>query len=114
MDGNSSTEQKTWQVYSFGKRNVFSLHLNESRAGFCRRGRGRSFHVEGPKTERRGGNQQWRESGARNMEAEGIRSRAESTGGRVKFKTVTEIRRSSARDAFMTVSVYLVLDSLLD
>ena len=29
---------------SFGKRNVLRLHLNESREGFCGRGRGRSFH----------------------------------------------------------------------
>ena len=37
-------------VYSFGKTNVFRLHLNESREGFCRRGRRRSsFHVDGPK-----------------------------------------------------------------
>ena len=48
------------------------------------------------------------------MEAESIKSRAENTGGRVKFKTVTEIGRSSARDTFMTDSVYLVLNSLLD
>ena len=40
-----------------------------------------------------------------------MRSRAESTGGCVKLKTVTEIRRSSACDA---ESVYLVLNSLLD
>ena len=52
MDEDSSTELKTWQVYSFGKRMVFRLHLNESREGFCQRGRGRSFHVEGPKTEK--------------------------------------------------------------
>ena len=31
MDEDSSTEQKMWQVYSFGKGNVFRLHLNESR-----------------------------------------------------------------------------------
>ena len=30
MDEDSSTKQKTWQVYSFGKRNVFRLHLSES------------------------------------------------------------------------------------
>ena len=48
------------------------------------------------------------------MEAEGIRSRAESTGGRVKLKTVTEIRRSSACDTFMAASVRLVLNSLWD
>ena len=34
MDEDSSTEQKTRQVYSFGKRSVFMLHLNESREGF--------------------------------------------------------------------------------
>ena len=38
----------------------------------------------------------------------------ESTGGRVKLKTVTEIRRSSARDTFIAESVYLALNSLLD
>ena len=34
MDEDSSTEQKTWHVYSFGKRNVFRLHLNKSSEGF--------------------------------------------------------------------------------
>ena len=38
----------------------------------------------------------------------------ESTGGRVKLKTVKEIRRSSARDTFIAESVYLALNSLLD
>ena len=41
------------------------------------------------------------ESGARNLEAESTRSGAESTGGCVKLKTVTEIRQSSARDTFI-------------
>ena len=36
------------EVYNFGKENVFRLDLNESREGFCRKGRGRSFHVDGP------------------------------------------------------------------
>ena len=54
-------------------------------------------------------------SGARNLEAESIRSRAESTTrGCVKLNTITEIRRSSARDTFIAQSVYLVLNSLLD
>ena len=35
-------------------------------------------------------------------------------GGRVKLKTVTEIRRSSAHDTFIAQSVYVVLNSLLD
>ena len=30
-----------WQVYNFGKRNVFRLYLNESREGLWRKGRGR-------------------------------------------------------------------------
>ena len=29
MDEDSSTEQKTWQVYSLGKINVFRLHFSE-------------------------------------------------------------------------------------
>ena len=44
--------KKTWHIYSFGKSNVFRLDLNESREGFYRRGRGSSFHVDGPKTEK--------------------------------------------------------------
>ena len=53
------------------------------------------------------------ESGMRNLEAESIGNRLESTGGCVKLKTVPKIRRSSARDAFIAQSVYLVLNSLL-
>ena len=51
-DEDHSVQWKTWQVYSFGKRYVLKFDLKESREGFCRRGRGRSFHVEGPKTEK--------------------------------------------------------------
>ena len=68
MDEDSSMEQKTWQVYSFGKRNVFRLHLNVSREAFFRISRERSFHVDGQK---RRGHQQWR---VRNLETESIRS----------------------------------------
>ena len=50
----------------------------------------------------------------RNLEAESIRSGAESAGGRVKLKTVTEIRWSSDHDTFIAEGVYLVLNSLLD
>ena len=52
MDENSK-DQKTWQIYNFRKRNVFRLRLNESRDGVCRRGRGRSFHVDGPKRKKK-------------------------------------------------------------
>ena len=91
MNEHSSTVRKTY-VYNFGKRNVYRSHLNESREGSCPRGRGRSLHVDGSKTEKV--REPTVESGARNLEAESIRSRAESTGGCVKLKTVTEIRRS--------------------
>ena len=50
MAEDSSMEQKTWQVYSFGKISVFRLHLNESGEGFHQRRRGRPFHVDGLKT----------------------------------------------------------------
>ena len=38
----------------------------------------------------------------------------ESTGGCVKLKTVTELRRNSARDTFIAESGYLGLQSLWD
>ena len=53
------------------------------------------------------------ESGVKNLEAESIRSRAESAGRCVKLKIVTEIRQSSAHDSLIAESVYLVLNSLL-
>ena len=93
MVKDSGTEQKTWQVYSLGKRHVFRLHLKESRKGFGQRGRGRSFHVDGPKN-RKGAGTNSAESGARNLEAEtseSMRSRVESMGECVKLKTVTKI-----------------------
>ena len=46
MDEDSSIVQK------HGNRNVLRFDLNESREGFCWRGRGRSFHVKGPKSEK--------------------------------------------------------------
>ena len=84
------------------------LHLSESREGFCWRGR-----AKWTKNRKDVGTNN-RESGARNLEADGIKSSAESTGRCVKWKTVTEIRRSNARDTFIADSVYLVLNSLLD
>ena len=98
----------------FWEKKCFRLNLNESRKAFCQRGRRRSFHVDGPKTQKAREPTMDIESGAKNLEAESIRSRAESTRGCVKLKTVTEIRRSSARDRFLAESVYHVLNSLLD
>ena len=66
-------EQKTWGVYSFGEINGFRLDFNESRERFCRRGRGRSFHVDGPKTKKVQGPTV--ESGMRKLDVESIGSR---------------------------------------
>ena len=84
--------------------------MNESLEGFYWTGRGRSFHVEGPKTEKGQEPAVEIKSGVRNLEAESIRSRVESMRGCVKLKTVTEIRRSSACDTFITERSYLVLN----
>ena len=92
MDEDSSTGQKTWQAYSFGKRNVFRLHLNESREGFCQ-SKGKAISCRSTEN-RKGVESNSEESGLRHLEAESIRSRAESTGGCVKLKTLTEIRRN--------------------
>ena len=78
--------------YSFGKRNVLRFDLNESREGFCRRGRRRSLHAEGQNTEKV---LEPTSSGTRNLQDENIRSGVESRGWCVNLKTVTEIRRSS-------------------
>ena len=83
-----------------GKINVFRLHLNESREGFCRRGRGCVIPCRWTEN-RKGAGTNSGESGARNLEAESVRSRAESTEGCVKLKMVTVIRWSSACDTFM-------------
>ena len=50
---------------------------------------GRSFHVDGLKTKGAGTNSG--KSGERNLEAENIRSGADSTGGCVNLKTVSGI-----------------------
>ena len=85
--------------------------MNESREGFCRRGRGRPFHVEGPKTEK------VREPTVKGQ-VQGIwRLRVSEAEWRVqegKVKTVTETRQSSACDTFIAESVYLVVNCLLD
>ena len=84
--------------------------MSESREGFFSRrtGRGRSFHIEGPKTEKA------REPTVESLVRGLRRLRVSETGqksatGCVKLKTLTEIRRSSARDTFTAESVYLVL-----
>ena len=53
MDEDSSTEQKTWQLYSFGKRNVLGyISISPERVSVEEEGRGGSFNVDGPKREK--------------------------------------------------------------
>ena len=73
MDEDISTERKTWLVYNFGKINVFRFDLNESREGFCQRGRGRSLYVDRPKTKKV--QEPTVESGMKKLDVESIRSR---------------------------------------
>ena len=73
-----------------------------------RKGRGRSFHVDGPKTEKA-----WEptvESGVKHLETV-IRSRAQSTGGCVKLK---KSQMTEQCPWYSCSSIYLVLNSLLD
>ena len=73
-----------------------------------------SHSMQSGRRRKRVWNEHWKvdwceESGA---ESRPIRSRAESTGRRVKSKTDTVIKWSSARDTFITERVCLVLKSL--
>ena len=76
------------------RKKVFRLYLNESK--------GEVIPCKWTEN-RKGAGTNSRDSGARNLEAEIIRSRAESTALCVKLKTVTEIRRSNASDTFIAV-----------
>ena len=60
------------------------ISLSPERVSVGEEGEGHSMLMD--RKQKRGG-----ESGARNLEAESIRSGAESTGGRVKLKTVDSI-----------------------
>ena len=50
----AAREEKIGRVYCFGKRNVLRLDLKESDNSFFWTGRGRSLHVDGPKSENAG------------------------------------------------------------
>ena len=97
----------------FWKKKCFYIIFEWVQRGFLSERKGKVIPCRWTKN-RNGAGTNSGESSARNLETESIRSRAESTGGHVKLKTVTEIRWSSACDTFIAESVYLVLSSLLD
>ena len=49
MGKHSNAKGENMEGYSFGKRNILMLDMKESRDGFFRRERGKSFHVKWPK-----------------------------------------------------------------
>ena len=83
--------------------------MSPERASVGEDGQGHSMLMDRKQKRRRNNSG---ESGVRNLEAESIRSKMESTGE--KLKTITEIRQNNAHDTFIAENVYLVLNSLLD
>ena len=108
-------KQKTWQIYNFGIFYIFFLKIWPEwvQRKFLLERKGKVILCWWTKNRNSMGTNS-RESGARNLEAESVRSRVESMGGCVKLKTVTDIRQSSTHDTFIAERVYLVLNSLLD
>ena len=86
----------------FGERKCFDVTLERVQKGFLSERKGKVILCKWTEN-RKGAGTNSGESGARNLEAESIRSRAESTGGCVKLKTVTEIVWSSAHDTFPAI-----------
>ena len=80
--------------------------MNESREDFCRGDR-KNIPYRGAE-DRKGAGTDSGMSGTRTLEAESIRSRAESTGGCVKLKTVTEIRLSNACKTFIAEREFIL------
>ena len=78
------------------KENCFELRFEGVQRGIHSESKGELGHSIQTDRSRKGVRTNSGQSGTTNLEAESIRSRAESTGGCVKLKTVTEIRRSSA------------------
>ena len=94
----------------FWEKKSSRLDLNESREGFCRRGRGRSFLVDGVKQKK--AREPTVESLVRGIWR--LRVSEAERRAREKLKTVTDIIWSSARNTLVADSIYLALNSLLD
>ena len=84
MDEDSRVKQKTWQVYRFGKRNVFLVTSEWFQRGFLSERKVKVIRCWWTEN-RKGAGTNSGESGARNLGAESIRSRAESMGGCIKL-----------------------------
>ena len=78
----------------FWEKKCFYITLERVQRGFLSERKGKVMPCRWTKNEKGAGTSSG-ESGAQNLEAESIRSRAGSTGGRVKLKTIIEIRQQS-------------------
>ena len=85
--------------------------MSPERVSVGEEGQGHSMLMDQKQKKKKSAGTNSGESGARNLEAGSIGSRAENMGGCVKLKTVTEIRHVSARHTFTAESV---LNSLWD
>ena len=97
----------------FGERKCFNVTLERVQKGFLSERKGKVILCKWIEN-RKGAGANSEESGARDLEAESMRSRAESTGGCVKLNILTDIRRSSASGTLIVESVYFVLNALLN
>ena len=97
----------------FGERKCFDVTLERVQKWCLSERKGKVILCKWTEN-RKGAGTNSGESGARNLEAESMRSSAESTGGCVKFNILTDIRRSSESDTLIVESVYFVLNALLD
>ena len=84
----------------FRKQKCFEIRFEGVSRGFLSERKGKVIPCRWTE-DRKGAGTSNGESGTGNLEAESFRSRAESTGGCVKLKTVTEIRRSNVRDIYL-------------
>ena len=100
-------EENTYWVFYFWKKKRFEVGSEGVEREFLSERKGKVIPCGGTDDRKVTGTNSGK-SGTRNLEAESTESRAESTGGCVNLETVTELRRSSARDMFVAESVCLV------
>ena len=111
----SNAEWKTWQVYCLENNNnyVLKFDLKESRDArwFPSERQGKVIPCRAAEDRKSVGTNSGK-SGTRILEAESIWSRAESVGGCVKLKTVTEYSWQSYSSGLTTENSRLHLESL--
>ena len=83
--------------------------MSPERVSVGEEGQGHSMLMDQKQKKKKSAGTNSGESGARNLEAGSIGSRAESTGGCVKLKTVTEIRLKGNDETYLSLHLCLGL-----